>query len=82
VVPSRVKVRAGDKGLSAGTRENDAANVFVLLKCEKSLPQLVERPRVERVQALGPLDRENGNTSLTFDEQVVKGHAGESGRRL
>jgi hypothetical protein len=45
-----------------------------LLKIENSLPDLVERPGIERVQALGALNREHRHAGLTLDEQVVKGH--------
>lgn len=51
-------------------------NLIVLLKSESGLAKLVEGPRVERVQALWTLDREDGDAFLTFDEQVVKRHGG------
>jgi len=43
-------------------------DLIVVLKEKEGLAKLVERPRVQRVQALRPLNRENGNAGLTFDE--------------
>jgi len=47
---------------------------IVSLKKEEGVLELVERARIERVEAVRPLDGENGDSRLAFDVQVVKGH--------
>src|SRR6185436_6802093 len=68
VLRQLVDVGASDKRLLTGAGENYAMDLIVVLKGNEGLAKLVERPRVQRVEALRPLDRENGNAWLTFDE--------------
>ena len=53
------------EGLSILHEDTD---VIVVLKGEEGVAKLVERPRVERVEPLRPLDREDRDRRLTFDE--------------
>ena len=74
VASDLVDIRACHKRLVACAGHDDTVDRIVLLKIESRLLELVERPRVERVQTLGALNREHRNTGLTLDKQVVKGH--------
>ena len=67
-------IRSSHERLVAGAGHDDAADRVVVLKIEDCLPELVERRRVERVQTLRAMNRENRDAGLTLDKQVVKGH--------
>ena len=60
------------KALSPAPGQDDAADGFVLLKVEDSLPDFVEGRRVERVQALGALNREHRHPASRWTSRLSK----------
>ena len=72
-----VDVGPGDERLVAGAGQDDDANGFVAAsRSRMARPQLVERGRVERVENLRPVDRDDGDGAVALDQKVVKGHGG------
>ena len=70
-------VGAGDKGLVTGAGDQQYARCGIRGDLRHGLRQLVQRRRIERVQRLRPVDRQQINARFRlFEQQVLIGHAG------
>ena len=67
-----VDVRAGDERLLARARHDHDPDAVVVPQREDRAPQLVERLRVERVQDLRPVDREDRDGAVALDQEVLE----------
>ena len=69
-----VDVGAGDERLLAGAGQDHDAHALVLLQLEDRAAQLVERLRVQRVEHLGTVDRDDRDGAVALEEEVVERH--------
>jgi len=69
-----VDVRAGDKRLLARPGQDDDAHGVVLLEIEDDVSQFVQRLRIQRVQHLGPVDRDGRDRAVALEQEVVESH--------
>src|SRR5207244_6811847 len=72
-----VDVRACDERLFARAGHDDRAHILVTLQIEHRAAQLVNRLRVQRVEHLGPVDRDQADAvsrAVALEKKVVEGH--------
>jgi hypothetical protein len=69
-----IDVGARDKRFLAGPRHNHHADTFVVLQIEHNPTELVERARVEGVEHLRAVDRDDRDGALAVEQKVVKDH--------
>ncbi len=74
-----VDVRAGDERLLARAGHDDDADAFVLLEIEHRSTQLVERLRVQRVEHLRAVDRDDRRRPVALEQKIVEGHQSGNG---
>ena len=65
-----VDVRPGDEGLLTRAGQDHRAHVRVVAKGGESLVEISDRQVVERVQDLGPVDRDTGDPAPDLDLEV------------
>ena len=70
-----VDVGPRDECLIASARQDYRAHAIVLLQIQDGATQLVDRVRVQRVEDLGAVDRDDRDGAVTLEEEIVKSHA-------
>ena len=65
-------VGAGDEGLVARSRQDDAAHGRIILRILEGGPQVLPCRRIQGVEHLGPVDRHIGDRTPLLVENVRK----------